>query len=1566
MILQASVSRRVLAPILALSTVILLPGWAVSQNREPTVQNVFRAAPRELTLRLSRARKAIENEEYNEAVMELGRLLAELDEPAGDRDPGSEEPQDYFVGPRSEQATHVSLKTEAQRLIGSMPAKGREWYELQYGAEARQQFEQAVEAGDPQLLTNVARRYFHTKAGYEASLLLGRYYLDQGQPLAAALCFRRLADSPAAASFEPELSVLTASCWLHSNSPDRAQQTLAALVRKLPNAKLKVGGKELELPRDETRAREMLESLLATRRGERGGPQTHWVLYRGDASRTARVAGDTPLATARWRLPTVNNPNDELLVEDLAKKFASQGVPALPSFQPLAVGQFILMRTSDGMLGVDMRTGKRVWPYPWDEMEGPQTSTSARGVMPGANNSARESELKQKLFEDAPYGQMSSDGEAIYFLHGLSFVSPGQAQMMAFRGPMARGNRNAPTSFNRLVALDIRREGKNLWVIGDSQGNGGDEPKLAGAFFLGPPLPLQGKLYALAEINAEVRLVALNPRTGKLDWQQQIAQLESRDILVDINRRLAGASPSYADGVLVCPTSAGAVVAVDLATRTLLWGFQYSTGSTNEKSNGPVFFPRQSSAMQPKQIGQHWADGTITIHDGKVLVTPIESDELFCLDLLTGQPAWPAQRRADMLYVATVHKGNAIIVGKNHLHSIRLTDGKAMWESPVEIPDQALPSGRGFHTGSSYYLPTTARLLVRFDLDTGRVLERVKTDLPLGNLICYRDEIISQSPAGLAVYPMVAPLRERVADLLQANPNDAWALGRQAELLTYDGKVVEALDLLRRGCQIHPEDADLRSLLVVNLMNSLRTDFPRYRSLAGELERLIDQPVEREQYLRLMASGLRQVGEGELAFDALLKLIDSESTRLPDATGGYEQVTSRHSVRRDRWVSAELATLYRESSADRRARIDAAVETRRREVLASDNLVALRQFVRHFGFHPLVLPARLEAARRLAQVESWVEAESLLAGLESSDDQALAASATAITARLLTQSRQTELAATYYTRLANRFGDVLSVEGRTGRELAAEAAEDASLRRAMSVASGGWPYGRVEARETDNAGLRNVSYGRAVLVPWRASLGAMPPGSTVLFDQNRNQSLIFRDGYGRELAVASLMRPDGTFAFSYYNASGIQHARALGQLVYVHTGSEVLAVNTLRAAGRNEEIVRWRAEVIHRLGENDQTTRPKIASRTFAWGGMKTTVTDSADRPIGPLGPCLANGVFVQKHRELLCLDPFTGDTLWSRSEFPQGCELFGDEEFLFVIPPEGKEVLVLDAIDGRDVGKRPIAEGEQRWATNGRRCLSWTESKDPNGPRRLRLYDVWSGKTLFEREFASSARGVTLNDQTLAVMQPDGQLIILSLTDGQPLVSVPVEPEPGLLSISLHQSEDAYCVITNRPPPTTPTADVVAGSALSQMVTGRVHSFDAKTGKARWQIGAAVEQIGWVVDQPSESPLLVFMRRRTNASNQSSLLCLDKRDGRWLFFKDDVPVQANFVEIVARPEQDKVVISMGARSFEFTFTNEPVAPQPPAQFGPSNNGLSNAEPPFGGLINSIFGAFGKGAAPKP
>ncbi len=105
---------------------------------------------------------------------------------------------------------------------------------------------------------------------------------------------------------------------------------------------------------------------------------------------------------------------------------------------------------------------------------------------------------------------------------------------------------------------------------------GEDEPKLAGTFFLGPPLPLEGKLYVLAEMKtSEIKLCVLDAKTGKLDWSQQIAVVE-QNIQQDPLRRLSGCSPSYADGVLICPTTAGAVVAVDLANRTLRWGYQYA------------------------------------------------------------------------------------------------------------------------------------------------------------------------------------------------------------------------------------------------------------------------------------------------------------------------------------------------------------------------------------------------------------------------------------------------------------------------------------------------------------------------------------------------------------------------------------------------------------------------------------------------------------------------------------------------------------------------------------------------------------------------------------------------------------------------------------------------------------------------------------------------------------------------------------------------------------------------------------------------------------------------------
>ena len=49
-------------------------------------------------------------------------------------------------------------------------------------ARARQMLTEAAVAGDPVGLAEVSRRFFHTRAGYEATLLLGLHHLDHTRP----------------------------------------------------------------------------------------------------------------------------------------------------------------------------------------------------------------------------------------------------------------------------------------------------------------------------------------------------------------------------------------------------------------------------------------------------------------------------------------------------------------------------------------------------------------------------------------------------------------------------------------------------------------------------------------------------------------------------------------------------------------------------------------------------------------------------------------------------------------------------------------------------------------------------------------------------------------------------------------------------------------------------------------------------------------------------------------------------------------------------------------------------------------------------------------------------------------------------------------------------------------------------------------------------------------------------------------------------------------------------------------------------------------------------------------
>lgn len=343
----------------------------------------------------------------------------------------------------------------------------------------------------------------------------------------------------------------------------------------------------------------------------------------------------------------------------------------------------------------------------------------------------------------------------------------------------------------------------------------------------------------LAEIKGEIRLLALqiktdaetHAKTAEVEWSQQLAMVE-RSVSEDQQRRLAGAVPSFGDGILVCPTSAGAVVAVDLTTRSLLWGYRYPRGA-DVSGHMHIDATRIGNDSHDRQ---HWHDASVTIADDRVLITPVEvtgsalNIELHCLSLLDGKLLWK-QPRSDGLYVACVHDDSALVISNDHLCNYAMADGEIEWETP--LPEGSIPSGRGFFNGDQYFLPLSSAEVVAVNVHDGSIVSRAKSragTVP-GNLICHDGAVISQSGAWLESFYQLDELQSYVKRTLDEKPDDANALALKAELALDKSEIDEALDLLRKSYSKSP-DPRTRQLLVETLLEGLRSDFAKYRGTA--------------------------------------------------------------------------------------------------------------------------------------------------------------------------------------------------------------------------------------------------------------------------------------------------------------------------------------------------------------------------------------------------------------------------------------------------------------------------------------------------------------------------------------------------------------------------------------------------------------------------------------------------------------------------------------------------------------------------------------------------------------
>jgi len=1250
--------------------------------------------------------------------------------------------EDYFFQPDRSRPTRLSLKTEAQRLLGQMPEEARQMYEIRYGPQARQLLRQAVAEGDPEKLSEISRTFYHTEAGYEASLLLGLHHLRSGRVLAAALVLDRLQKSCTnPGRLEPTLSLALATAWYRAKMPEQAQAVLVRL-------KASHGGKPLQLAGREAawfgREKDVL-AWLAQWAGNPalGGPSQEdagYLMVRNSPGRNAASSGGRPLLNLRWRVPTADHPLLDQWIQRLQQDLEDQGVPCVAQGIPLAVGDTVLLRSVQNLVAVDVQTGKRRWESP---VAAPVDTILAGQDQPINLGQATvlQARMAQRIWLDATYSRLSSDGKLVFCIEedsGWGAPTPGvapQMQILIIRQRMKEGRRSSPA--NRLAAYDIRT-GKLQWEVGGPEDQEYALP-LAGTAFLGAPLPLMGQLYVLGETRNDVRLLVLEAQTGRLLWSQQlgvVGQEGGPNFDMDgqpFTGRFLGLSPSYAEGILVCPTGQGALVALDLASRTFLWAYAYLPQMEAGQRRMILIQQMAFAGQMAPAPSEGWMETTCMLADGRVLLTTPESRDIYCLNLADGKELWK-QTCPDGLYVACVHDGKVVWVGRHRVGAFRLADGQPAWpvgssgaavsayssaalrrnsrlengmpgaspDVPVlpsgdaaavapevsgrlalDLPDGAVPSGLGFLSGDKYYLPLSTGEVATVDLSKGEIVHRSRsrTGAVPGNLICVRDKVISQSPSGVELYEQLEPLKSQTEARLAQNPNDPDALAIRGEILLEEGRRAEAIEAFQRSLA-QRADPRTQQFLRETLFEGLQEDFVAYRRHLPELEKLLDSEEHRARYERLLAEGLLQAGEYASAWQTYQRLAERK-----EPLARLEQISKSYAVRRDRWFEDQWGQFRRKAPPELVQQMDRQIQEQLEKVLgSSDPIGGLVQFVNLYGEHPSAERARQELLTRLVSGGRWLEAELLLREQARSEDSAKKRSATAQLADLLRRAGRPAEAAVYYQQLAEQWADEVCLDGKTGKQIVQSLAQDDPVRRCLQPSQ--WPQGRVQVQRSPvpaNSATLQVAYHGRFFLSTENITDPTFQDAQIVFDQNR-RLLLGYDRFGRELwkpfPISFGNNPNRFFGF---NRSWWQ-VYLQGRLMVISTGTSLQAYDLMGISGGEGPRMLWSQDLLEagRLG-NEEEGIVLAAFPAMPWRQMPGRPGSTTIRLVSDRVMCF------QRLRHLMAVDTLTGQPLWVRSDLPAGCALFGDEKRLFVLPPDKADMLVLHPRDGKLIEKRPL-----------------------------------------------------------------------------------------------------------------------------------------------------------------------------------------------------------------------------------------------------------------------------------
>jgi outer membrane protein assembly factor BamB len=1517
------------------------------------------------------------------------------------------------VGDR-EEIRRISVKTEANRIIAAFPKTGLEFYQQLYGVEGERILKSAVENNyDLANLSDLSQRYFHTRAGGEATVLLGTIQLDRGNYLEAAHAFERLLTRPASEDLLTPRTLFKAALAFRRSGDGKhtelAKTTWEKAERPIARDGLIIGRRTFSLEQLKAELDRPVQVVQAT------STVGEWPMRLGNAARNATVDGGPPFLDPTFR-PTQMLPGEDeanaWIKTQLEKLFTRDSTTStktslpLPGFFPLTAQDMVIFRSYSGVHAIATRdhtvrgTLFRAGDLRWRQTAevGLHQLMSTQGV--GDDIQARSDAMgwwgqypqigvSSILFENPLLGSLAHDGQNVYFVDDVAIPPPPVFSSPEFGMQGGSQYRQSGALANairagRLVAVNMQT-GKEAWELGrlplpprpDDKSTAPPPPpepippplseddadKTTSAFhlclnavFLGPPLPLHGKLYVVVEQAGVMRLLCLDPRVivpgfpGRketvpaLVWSQRLGK-PNNTLPQDSVRRYQGVFLASADGIMICPTNSGVVVAVDIMSRSLLWGRAYK--KTSPAPARTTWDPMTGRPVPPVQLPvNRWRASAPVISGGRLVVTAYDSDKIECLDLRTGRLIWEVPRKDSDLYVGGVINDKVIVVGQDrvrayHLHKNDPNAANApllAWESSEAIPT---PTGHGAAGKAMYFIPVRqanagkeavpAAEIWAINVETGKVesktLARKRGDnaelarYGLGNLVFQDGQVYAQSAWEVAVFPQLEEKRREMDRRLAANPRDPIGLTDRGELDLDDGKRLEAVGHFKEALKNNPSEGTrwrIREKLYVAYTEILKDNFAAGEPFLEEYKPLCELPLDTDDtdertlrqdetlrrkrlYLFLLAEGRKGQGKLGEAFDHYMALATLGEGKTLLEMPNEANVRMRPDV----WARGRIEGMIR-GAADPAARksLEDRVNKEWEAVKAGNDLTRLREFVGVFGpYFQAGSEAQFSLAERLLATNNEAdarEAQIHLAQLRVTAEQRdVRAKAAEMLARLMIKHGQMEDAVGLYLQIGKEFPDVVIRDGKTGADLLMYLLTDRRLLPYLEPSRYPLPT-RVKVEQKEGTGgfvgggsMIEIDPEGDLLPMFRRLRFAIDTGAS----GNGHWAIrAFDRVTGAERARFTDLVPPN-MPYGQPNVSLSRYVQASGRLLLVQLGAWVYCLDL------SERRKLWEKNL---LGDGVVGNPALQIEESTPDGDVTVKDADGYRMTLGKAAVLQPGYVCLLTRDGLEVVEPLTRRQLWVRRGIANRTQVYGDARYVVLVEygTDRKPIAtrLLRAVDGMPV-EGAVDAGSALAAAKSFRLIGRTALLSDGGgdtPRVLRLYDLTTGKDVWRKEYDAKAVPVKpVNPDWTGFAQPNGEVELLAVATGETVAKFQIDTNKldahmkGCVQVQVLADPDRYYVVLDKDPNTT----AVTGGRIISMynyalrthrVNGPMYAFDRGTGKRLWCQDEVFENQLVVLEQFADLPVILGIAAQNdrNGGNSYRVVAVEKERGLLRFNK--------------------------------------------------------------------------------